>query len=1022
MKTPFFTRLLLAGIAVSLLSVQVVRAGAVTRGQAVKIAEQVVSRSFPADLLSLRSSISIAKEIRPDDQFYICNVGTIGYVLVPKSDLCPPVLGFSWEERFPESAAQVPAMLNGILSSINKRCSQLAADDSVRSDVAKSWESFGSEKSSNASKTGIIAPLLATSWNVDATFFDLFPKDYKTGGSVPIAMAQVFKYYGRPATGDSSLCYMLNGYGELCTNFKQARLRFDRMSNTLGTPAVDSLVYYMAITCMMQPEGASLNAYKQTLPVFFGYSDDMRSVEPWECNLIPVILHQLSLRQPVPAEWLSQSFVIDGCFPDNLFHFNLGLGGAGNGYFLIDYPVTDMDTDHSLLTCYTDYKPKAVMPSVTGLTAAVEGDSVRISWQTNLPDSIRTRLVRFVVLNDGLTPVAETKMNSVVVSPAALGGSSKLRVVADFGLFGSSALSPAFLYIDNQTVADIPSVALRQLINTKLGSINLLRQPFVGELNLIRDLEIPFPDQRGMEKLPNLTNLRINGANVRTIIDGDYIGRLQHLRFFNCIDFDYTMFGKTRSLIQLYGYDNLPMDLYEFRHNTDLGLMVFTTTGTNPNALMDFYGADKYFPKLADFFVRHLSAGISAAYEDCFVSYESYLDIYPKIKWNANLLLRTKPTSYAPCYPVPARDVNLPSVTRLTWQSNFKDQPDVYYNVFLGSNRKNMELVGIFQSDKFYDGTFEPNEEYYWRVEAYHADSTYYSGIWHFSTWQDLPIPFVDRFNQYYTNCIVADESPFWETFDAQFTGKAVANRSVVHDGNYSLELKPKSDIGLQIKTPKDSRYYIEFRFLNKGGDVAVELLQKSSASNDNVVNAKIEFSGTETGLFTWANSSTPFLFRPDEWNRVNIALNMTTGAATLILNGDVVTEWQWHVQIGGTANQNPFKGIRFANKATAAGASGFIDNMIIDLTDPSSAGFVEQQAIKLAYRPMSREVVISGIEPGEIRDITLYDLQGRQLLVKTGPENLVFPLGSAVRNGIYLVAVNPKSGKPFTGKIAVLE
>jgi hypothetical protein len=70
----------------------------------------------------------------------------------------------------------------------------------------------------------------------------------------------------------------------------------------------------------------------------------------------------------------------------------------------------------------------------------------------------------------------------------------------------------------------------------------------------------------------------------------------------------------------------------------------------------------------------------------------------------------------------------------------------------------------------------------------------------------------------------------------------------------------------------------------------------------------------------------------------------------------------------------------------------------------------------------MSREVVISGIEPGEIRDITLYDLQGRQLLVKTGPENLVFPLGSAVRNGIYLVAVNPKSGKPFTGKIAVLE
>jgi hypothetical protein len=583
-------------------------------------------------------------------------------------------------------------------------------------------------------------------------------------------------------------------------------------------------------------------------------------------------------------------------------------------------------------------------------------------------------------------------------------------------------MSPAFRYITDMRVANISSLQLRMLINTRLGVTDLLRQPFVGELDLIRDLEITFPDMAGIEKLPKLVNLRVDGTNVHTVRDGEYLQRLLHLRLYNCSDFNFTMFGRTRSLIQLYGYDFLPFDLYEFRHNTDLGLAVFTSTGTNPNMLMDLYGADKYFPKLADFFLRHLSAGINGNYENCFVSYETYNDVYPKIKSNQNLLLRTQPSSFAPCYPTPLRDANVPDANTISWQSNFTNATGVYYNVYLGKSRTAMDLVGVFQSEKSYMTNFDANSDYFWRVEAYHADSTYYSGVYHFSTYQDLPIPFVDKFDSYYTGSPVADESPFWVNFDNTLTGKAVANRTTKFDGYYSLELKPRSDAGLVIKNPELPAYFIEFRFMNQGGQVAVELLQKHTTTNENTVNTKIEFTGANSGLLTYGESTFAFNYLPDRWNRVNISVSKTTGMASLSLNESLLKEWQWTIQMGGTANTNPFKGIRFVNSAAAAASTAFIDNVVIDQVNPASTGSLELPSIGIVYLAGAREVVLSGVEPEMIREIALYDIRGRKLVFRQNPENLTFSVGASVPQGVYLVVVNRKDGAPVSKKIAILE
>ncbi len=1022
MKSGIFNRILIVSLALICLSQSPGWAGEVAKDQALTIAGQIVRQYFPSNLRMQASNISIRQGMPDTDPFYVCNVGGSGYVLVAKSDNFPPILGFSWESDYEGQSAASPQVMKAIFDNIRTKCESYSRVDSVSPAITKSWEALSNTKSGSDLKTGIVSPLLSTTWDTDSSYFELFPKSFKAGGSVPIAMAQVFRYYGRPSAGVEKSCYILNGYGELCTDYKNAKFNFSRMSSTTGNSSVDSLVYYMSVAARLQPEGASLAVYNQTLPLHFGYSSEMGAVEAWNYNLGEVIRFELSLRHPVPAEWLGQAFVIDGYFPENLFHFNMGLGGRFNGFFLLDYPIVKADTEHVLLTCYTNYHPKSTFPDIHDLTGSKEGDNIRLTWNVELTDSVKSLLKRYVVLKDGLIPIAESMEPTILLSRTGLGTSANLRVLADFGNYGSSEMSGAYRYISDERETDIPSLALRQLINTILGSSDLLRQPMLGELELIKDLEITFQDQRGIEKLTELKDLRIDGTRITYLREGDYLQNLKEFIFFKCVEFDFSALNKTRNLQELYGYDFLPVDLYDFRHNTDLGLLVFTTSGTNPNMLMDLYGADKYFPKLADFYVRHLAEGINGAYQDCFVSYESYLDIYPKIKANQNVMAHTKPTDFAPCYPVPAREANLPAVTRLSWQSNFRNQEGVYYNVFLGTSRKSLELVSVFQDLKYYDGTFESNKDYYWRVEAYHADSTYYSGIYHFSTWQDVTMPFTDNFNNYYSACPVVDESPFWSTTDTKLTGKAVANRNTKYEGFYSLEVKPKSEAAVVINTPKDTVYYIEYRILNQGGEIATELLQKSATSSDVVVNSKIEFLGKDLGLFTYGTTSYTFNFLPDQWNRVNIALHLGSGLASLSVNDILVKEWSWRVQIGGATNTNPFKGLRFVNNAAASGSSGFIDNVLIDQKNPASTGEIVNSSIGMIYQRESRQVIFTGIQPSEIRDITLFDMQGRKLMTRLNPDTLTFSFNSQVRNGVYLIVVNRRDGAPYARKLAVLD
>ena len=1009
-------RVIIGFIMTIALGANLVQAEEVDRGQASAVAAKVVAKQFPLGSIST----SVASNLKAGLPFFVVKVEPMGFVLVAKDDKCPPVLGYSWESNFPENPETAPEIFTTLIAGLTRQCQSYQNMDETRDEIREAWVN-GSSVLKTGEK-GLIAPLLTTHWSADSSYFDLYPGTFRTGGSVPIAMAQVYRYYGFPFVGNGEIKYLLNGVGDFQMKFQDYRFNFSRMAANEGNPAVDTLVFCMAVACRLQPAGAGLESFSQTLIEYYQYSPDMRRVEIWEYDLKPILLHQLSIRRPVLADWVGKAFVIDGYGGSELFHFNLGMGGTLDGFYLIDFPVVDIGSEHNLLNIYVNYHPIFLdWPVPSNVAIASTQGGVQISWTLNAGEEMQQLFSRFLVLRDGLFPIAETQQNTIVIDSVTMGTSSNIRVVAVYGANGASGLSEPVLYLTDQTPSDIPSIPLRQMINTKNGyKTDLVRQPFKGELELIRDLEIDFSDQRGIEKLPQLRNLRVDGSGMNELKTGDYQGRLTHFRFFKCSAFDYTTVADTRNLIQLYGYDYMPFDLYDFRHNSKVTFVNLRNTLPYLNALMDLYGVDKYFPKISEFYLNTWTAGIDGAPTTCFISVESYKEFVPKIRANADLLLHTQPAVFAPCYPVPARESNNPGISQLSWYANPANVDGVYYNVYVGPRRNSMEIVSVFQSEKSFTGTFEPNKDYYWRVEAFHGDTVYYSGINHFSTYTGISFPFNENFDRFYHGCPVTEEITFWTNTDNSLTGKAVTSNAAIHSGFYSMELKPKSDATVIFPQLSDTVINIDFRIRNEYGELGIEILQKATSGDVPVVNARIGLLGQTFGSFTHTGTPQNYLVTAGEWNHVMVEIHLNSGMAFFKLNDVTIAEWNWFIQMNGTANTGTFNGVRFVNAVGTGGGSSYIDDIKISNLNTTGIPEISLPSRIVVYNALANELIISGLNPDEFTRIELYTLEGRLVTAKELAGSSRVQLGIQPDNGLYLVVLSRRNGNPVTQKIAM--
>ena len=288
-----------------------------------------------------------------------------GFVIVAGDDAATPILGYSINNTIScdnPNLSQWLQMYNNTIASI--RNNNISATEKIRDQ----WHTLQQETPKVNAKETTIGPLLTTQWNQSPFYNDLCPYDANeqtrvVAGCGAIATAQVMKYWNYPTQGFGFYTYNHSTYGTLSANFGNTTYDWEHMTDQLTSSssateieAVATLVYHAAVALHMNfsPYNSSSDltgygdishpAIDNALLNYFKYSPSMMyhnkssyTDEEW------ISLMKKDLDQAMPIIYRGYDeysgghlFVCDGYDENNLFHFNWGWNGSGDGFFAIN--------------------------------------------------------------------------------------------------------------------------------------------------------------------------------------------------------------------------------------------------------------------------------------------------------------------------------------------------------------------------------------------------------------------------------------------------------------------------------------------------------------------------------------------------------------------------------------------------------------------------------------------------------------------------------------------------------------
>ena len=375
---------------------------------------------------------------RGDACFYVFNVGNEGFVIVSADNVYRPIVGYSDEGTFDVNInPELNYMLNGL---IEARSGKLTGDPTQA--VAAEWE-LVSNKGLLESRNGGRAStyLCQTKWNQDYPYNYYCPAatggpgGHVYAGCVATAMGQVMKYWNFPWKGTGSHSY--NYGGTWSANFGETEYDWENMPVTLNAnspqvqiDAVATLLYHCAVSVNMQWAIDGSGAFSADVPgsirTYFSYSNqanlknrDSFTYDQWSAMM------KESFDMAWPLYYSGQgtdgghAFVCDGYDDNNLFHYNWGWSGSGDGWFdfdLIDYNSSDGAIFNFVPT--EVYNNTAQAPTNIVVTPAANNElKATISWTNptkTLNDNnlgiidqiIVTRGSQIIYTEDNVTPGA----------------------------------------------------------------------------------------------------------------------------------------------------------------------------------------------------------------------------------------------------------------------------------------------------------------------------------------------------------------------------------------------------------------------------------------------------------------------------------------------------------------------------------------------------------------------------------------------------------------------------------------
>ena len=179
-------------------------------------------------------SVDVIKSDSDLNLMYIYNLNPRGFIIVSASNKSLPCLAYSFESDF--SLTNMPTPVQEIMGTYKREITdQLESSIPAREDVQEKWNLYLSENPVFP-ETRDVQPLIdaefgqSGGWNNGVTNELGFNGPV---GCVAVAMSQVMHYWGHPSSGEGSVSYFEDDFGEIEVDFSQSFYDFDNMLATV---------------------------------------------------------------------------------------------------------------------------------------------------------------------------------------------------------------------------------------------------------------------------------------------------------------------------------------------------------------------------------------------------------------------------------------------------------------------------------------------------------------------------------------------------------------------------------------------------------------------------------------------------------------------------------------------------------------------------------------------------------------------------------------------------------------------
>ena len=328
---------------------------------------------------------------------YIYNIGTQGFVMISGNTVLPPVLAWSNQGRFPD-LEDAPDNFTFWIRHYEEMIDFAVANDiAPEAKIQQQWDEaaqgiFGTRDIQT------VDPLISTHWNQDCFYNEYCPSTGWWGGGpcghtyagcVACAMAQIMKYWNHPAQGYGSHSYVHNEYGTQSANFGNTTYQWSQMPDELwySNDAVATLMYHCGVSVNMNYSPSGSGAYSPDVETayrtYFGYcgAKYLSKTNYQEENWIAMLKADLDLSHPVyysgSSEIGGHAFVCDGYDSDDLFHFNFGWSGSGDGF----YSTYDVNGYNQYQAVVIHIYPAEIQSDANGIIyVSTDGQGDGSSW------------------------------------------------------------------------------------------------------------------------------------------------------------------------------------------------------------------------------------------------------------------------------------------------------------------------------------------------------------------------------------------------------------------------------------------------------------------------------------------------------------------------------------------------------------------------------------------------------------------------------------------------------------------